>query len=110
MTFCVSGFPAPSQSTRGRGWRASRKTSINRLVSGTYRSRSAALRRRHVALPFGTRHGHLPLGQIDVGPLERHHLAAAEPGLAAQQDDEQRRRFGTSRLHEPFELVEVVEA
>ena len=40
MTFCVSGFPVPSQSTRGpRRCRASRKASVNRLVIGTYRMR-----------------------------------------------------------------------
>jgi predicted GIY-YIG superfamily endonuclease len=38
------------------------------------------------------------------------HLATSQPRLATEQNDQERQRFGPSDLHEPFELVEVVEA
>ena len=71
---------------------------------------ASALWHGHVAFPFRTCHGQLPFGEVDVGPLERDDLAASQPRLAAQQNNQDGQRFGLSHVHEPFEFVEVVEA
>jgi hypothetical protein len=62
-------------------------TSVNN--HGRLAPQAPAFRHRHVALPLGTCHGQLPFGEVDVGPLERHDLAASQPRLAAQQDDQE---------------------
>jgi hypothetical protein len=39
---------------------------------------------RHVALPFGPLHTDLPLAEIDVAPLQRHHFASPQSGVVGQ--------------------------
>ena len=40
---------------------------------------------RDVALPLGSRHTQPTVRQVDVLPLERHHLAAPQSGFASYQ-------------------------
>lgn len=68
------------------------------------------LGRRHVTVPVGPADAELPVHQIDVGPLQRNHLAAPQSRLTAQQRDEVGPRVEAARrVDEPFVLVEVVE-
>ena len=39
-----------------------------------------------MALPLRPRHAQLPLAQLNISPFQRHHLAAAQAGVTAQQD------------------------
>jgi hypothetical protein len=39
-------------------------------------------------LPIRPLHTDLALLQVDILPVERHHLATPEPGFAAEQDDQ----------------------
>jgi hypothetical protein len=63
--------------------------------------RGQSNRERHIAQPstFGHRdvtfpvralHAQLPLVQIDIAPLQRHHLATPQSGVASQEHDEMR--------------------
>jgi len=61
-----------------------------------------------MAFPLGPSYAELPLVEIDVGPLERHDLAASQPGFATEQDSEVRLRFRSRGFDEPFVLVEIV--
>jgi hypothetical protein len=56
--------------------------------SQRHASQAAAFRRGDDAVPVRPRHADLPIDEIDVAPLERHHLADAEPGLPAEEYDE----------------------
>ena len=49
---------------------------------------ATAFRIRDLALPIRPSHRHLPRLEIDVRPLQRDHLAAAESGFATEQDDQ----------------------
>jgi hypothetical protein len=52
----------------------------------------------------------LLLLEIDVGPAQRHHLAAAQTGLAAKQRYQRCfYRLMSGRIEQPFVLVEVEE-
>jgi hypothetical protein len=62
-----------------------------------------------VALPLGPSHAQATLREIHVLPFQRHHLAASQPGFAAQQDDQLRSVVRLSRrLHQAFEGLEAV--
>src|SRR5687767_1809730 len=70
----------------------------------------STLRRADLAVPVGPPDTQLPLPEIDITPFEGDHLAAAQPGLAAEQYNQIRPPIdGPRDLHETFVLVEVVE-
>ena len=69
-----------------------------------------AFRAGHLALPVGPFHAHLALVEIDVGPFERHHLAASKAGLAAKKHDEVCPRIeGLRRYYQTLKGIEIVE-
>jgi Helix-turn-helix domain len=104
---------------RQAGWELGRVLTDNgKEFKGAFDAGCQALgirqtRKGDVALPLGTRHGDLPsrcTRKIYVTPLQSHDLAAAETGVAAEQDDE----FGplavlAGTLDQPLVLLEVVE-
>ena len=70
---------------------------------------SPALGGRDVALPLGTRDRELPLAEVDVRPLQRHHLPASQPRLAAEHHDQLcHPAIGLSHLQEPLVLRELM--
>ena len=60
-----------------------------------------------MAFPLGTRHGQLPFSEVDVGPLERHDLAASQSRLAAQGTTRTRQMQQTKVRNEVDELIEA---
>ena len=55
---------------------------------------SAAFRRRDLPLPRRPLHADLPLGEVEVAPFERDHLAEPQPSFARQQHEDVRTRVG----------------
>src|SRR4026207_2287133 len=71
---------------------------------------SSALRCRYLPVPVGPLDAELPLGEIDVSPLERDHLATPKARPPTQEYDEVCSRIERARRRdESFVLVEVVE-
>jgi len=72
-------------------------------------TKASAFGRCHLSVPAGPADADLPVHEIHVGPLQRNHLSAPQPGLTAQQHDEMRARIEeTRRFDKPLVLVEVV--
>ena len=70
-----------------------------------------ALGGRHVPFPVGAFDPKLSLGQIDVAPLEGHHLPAPESRLSAEQHDQVGVVIvGHRGIDKSLVLIEVVEA
>jgi hypothetical protein len=69
-----------------------------------------ALRNGHVTVPVGPLDRELPLGEIDVAPVERDHLAAPQARVPAQEHDQVCHRIDRLRgRDQPFVFLEVVE-
>src|SRR5262245_4776325 len=63
-----------------------------------------------MATPVRSLNAELPFAEIDVAPLERNDLAAPQPRLSAQEDDQKRTCVHLRTCDQPFVLLEVVEA
>jgi hypothetical protein len=64
---------------------------------------------RNVPLPLRPLHRELPFVQIEIAPLERHHLPTPEAGFTAQQHDEVGVQLRLGGFDQLLVLVEVVE-
>ena len=64
-------------------------------MSGTCRE-PPALRRRDLSVPIGPAHADLSVDEIHVRPLQRHHLAAPQTRITAQEHDEMSPRVHAS--------------
>ena len=59
-----------------------------------------AFGRCDVAVPVRPANADLPIGEVDVGPLQSHHLATPQSGLTAERHEEVPSRVDrASRLH-----------
>ncbi|HSF18341.1 MAG TPA: hypothetical protein VLK65_22605 [Vicinamibacteria bacterium] len=68
---------------------------------------TAPFRNRHLPLSIRPLHMKLTLGEVDVGPLQRHHLSATQPSVPSQEHNQP--LVAHRCLDQPFVLVEVME-